>query len=231
MSDPHAAERRGEGCDGPRALRSDQPALRPREPRDDRSAWTSAGGGGRSASSTCRRARVSSIWPVGRVTSAANSGAPGYLAVGFDFAFGMLAAASTDAPLVQADALRLPVRDASADGVTCGFALRNVVSLPTCSLSSVGSCVPGGAIALLDASRPDNARASRRPRRVLRAGRADDRRSLSDRDAYAYLPKSMAYLPAADRDARDAARRRASHRRGALQLSGGITQLLVGVRA
>ena len=53
----------------------------------------------------------------------------GYLAVGFDFSFGMLAAARTDVPLVQADALRLPVRDGSADGVTCGFALRNVVSL------------------------------------------------------------------------------------------------------
>ena len=54
---------------------------------------------------------------------------------------------------------------------------------------------PGGAIALLDASRPDN--------RVLRAGHAVYFERvvpvigglLSDRDAYAYLPKSMAYLP------------------------------------
>ena len=55
--------------------------------------------------------------------------AAGHRPVGFDFSHGMLLAARTDAPLVEADILRLPVRDASADGATCGFALRNVVSL------------------------------------------------------------------------------------------------------
>jgi len=154
----------------------------------------------------------------------------GYLAVGLDFSFGMLTSARTDVPLVQADALRLPVRDASADGVTCGFALRNVVSLPAL-FAELGRVVrPGGAIALLDASRPDNA--------VLRAGHTVYFERvvpmigglLSDRDAYAYLPKSMAYLPppgemlAMLRDAGFPSARR-------LQLSGGITQLLVGVRA
>lgn len=154
----------------------------------------------------------------------------GYLAVGFDFSHGMLASARTDAPLVQADVLRLPVRDGSADGVTCGFALRNVVSLPAL-FAELGRVVrPGGAIALLDASRPDHA--------VLRAGhRLYFERAvpvigglLSDRDAYAYLPRSMAYLPPPARmlellrDAGFPAARR-------IQLSGGITQLLVGVRA
>jgi len=154
----------------------------------------------------------------------------GYLAVGLDFSFGMLTSARTDVPLVQADALRLPMRDASADGVTCGFALRNVVSLPAL-FAELGRVVrPGGAIALLDASRPDNA--------VLRAGHTVYFERvvpmigglLSDRDAYAYLPKSMAYLPppgemlAMLRDAGFPSARR-------LQLSGGITQLLVGVRA
>lgn len=154
----------------------------------------------------------------------------GYLPVGFDFSFGMLANARTDAPLVQADALRLPVREASADGVTCGFALRNVVSLGD-FFSELGRVVrPGGAIALLEASRPDNA--------IMRAGHAVYFERvvpmigglLSDRDAYAYLPKSMAYLPpAADmlrmlRGAGFPSARR-------LQLSGGITQLYVGTRA
>jgi len=154
----------------------------------------------------------------------------GYLAVGFDFSFGMLASARTDVPLVQADALRLPVRDASADGVTCGFALRNVVSLPEL-FAELGRVVrPGGAIALLDASRPDNA--------VLRAGHTVYFERvvpligglLSDRDAYAYLPRSMAYLPPPGEmlsmlgEAGFPSARR-------LQLSGGITQLLVGVRA
>jgi len=53
---------------------------------------------------------------------------------------------------------------------------------------------------------------------------------LSDRDAYAYLPRSMAYLPApaemlamlAGAGFPDAERR---------QLSGGITQLILGTRA
>ena len=53
----------------------------------------------------------------------------GYRAVGFDFSHGMLVNARTIAPLVEADILRLPLADASVDGVTCGFALRNVVSL------------------------------------------------------------------------------------------------------
>jgi demethylmenaquinone methyltransferase/2-methoxy-6-polyprenyl-1,4-benzoquinol methylase len=53
---------------------------------------------------------------------------------------------------------------------------------------------------------------------------------LSDRDAYAYLPKSMAYLPP---PTEMLAMLRASGFPSArrLQLSGGITQLLVGVRA
>jgi demethylmenaquinone methyltransferase / 2-methoxy-6-polyprenyl-1,4-benzoquinol methylase len=154
----------------------------------------------------------------------------GHLAIGFDFAFGMLANARTDAPLVQADALRLPVRDASADGATCGFALRNVVSLDGLFAELRRVVRPGGSIALLETSRPDNA--------VLRAGHAVYFEKvvplvggvLSDRDAYAYLPRSMAYLPPADellaslRDSGFPSARR-------LQLSGGITQLLVGTRA
>jgi demethylmenaquinone methyltransferase/2-methoxy-6-polyprenyl-1,4-benzoquinol methylase len=154
----------------------------------------------------------------------------GYRPIGFDFAFGMLSNARTDAPLVQADALRLPVADASADGVTCGFALRNVVSLEGL-FAELGRVVrPGGAIALLDASRPE--------RPVLRAGHTVYFERvvpvigglLSDRDAYAYLPKSMAYLPPPNEMV--AMLRRAgfpSARR--LQLSAGITQLFVGVRA
>jgi demethylmenaquinone methyltransferase/2-methoxy-6-polyprenyl-1,4-benzoquinol methylase len=142
----------------------------------------------------------------------------------------MLANARTDAPLVQADALRLPVPDASADGVTCGFALRNVVSLERL-FEELGRVVrPGGAIALLETSRPDS--------RALRAGHAlyFERivplvgGMLSDRDAYAYLPRSMAYLPPpAEMLAMLRAAGFPSARR--LQLSGGITQLLVGVRA
>src|SRR5271154_2589793 len=51
--------------------------------------------------------------------------AAGYRPIGADFSAGMLAAARTSAPLVRADAMRLPFPDRALDGVTCGFALRN----------------------------------------------------------------------------------------------------------
>ncbi len=153
----------------------------------------------------------------------------GYRPLGFDFSHGMLANAHTDAPLVEADVLRLPVRDASADGVTCGFALRNVVSLDALFGELARVVRPGGRAALLEASAPDNA--------VLRAGhRLYFNRAvpmigglLSNRPAYAYLPTSMAYLPPPAEIVEmlrgagfpDALR---------LQLSGGLTQLLLGTR-
>jgi len=154
----------------------------------------------------------------------------GYRAVGFDFSHGMLLNARAEVPLVEADVLRLPVGDGAAEGVTCGFALRNVVSLAGL-FEELGRVVrPGGRVALLDASVPDN--------RVMRAGHGIYFNKavpmigglLSDRRAYAYLPKSMAYLPPPEEMVgmlRDAGFSDAER----LQLSGGITQLLLGTRA
>ena len=153
----------------------------------------------------------------------------GYRALGFDFSLGMLAEATTDVPLVQADVLRLPLPDQSIDGATCGFALRNVVDLGAFFAETARVVRPGGRISLLEASQPDGP--------VMRAGHAVYFRRvvpmigglLSDREAYAYLPKSMAYLPpapemvAALREAGFADAER-------VQLSGGIAQLLAGTR-
>ena len=115
--------------------------------------------------------------------------------VGFDLSFGMLSAARTDAPLAEADILRLPVPDGCLDGVTCGFALRNLVELEGFFVELARAVRPGGRIALLDVSIPPNP--------VLRWGHSIYFGRvvpmvggvLSDPTAYRYLPKSVAYLP------------------------------------
>jgi demethylmenaquinone methyltransferase/2-methoxy-6-polyprenyl-1,4-benzoquinol methylase len=116
--------------------------------------------------------------------------------IGFDLSYGMLASARTGAPLVQADALRLPVPDGSLDGVTCGFALRNLVDLDGFFVELARAVRPGGRIALLEVAEPPNP--------VLRAGHSVYFGRvvplvgglLSDPAAYRYLPRSVAYLPA-----------------------------------
>ena len=121
--------------------------------------------------------------------------AAGLRAVGFDLSAGMLAAARTEAPLVLADVLTLPVATASADGATCGFALRNVADLGA-FFTELGRVVrPGGRIGLLEVAeprwRPARAVHGFYFRRVVPVVGG----ILSDRAAYRYLPASTAYLP------------------------------------
>ncbi|MDQ3574671.1 MAG: ubiquinone/menaquinone biosynthesis methyltransferase [Actinomycetota bacterium] len=153
--------------------------------------------------------------------------AAGYSAVGVDLSWGMLAHARTTAPLCQADALRLPLADGTVDGVTCGFALRNVADLDA-FFAELGRVVrPGGRIALLEVAEPVNP--------VLRWGhglyftKVMPRLGglLSDASAYGYLRRSVAYLPPpADMlEKLRAAGFAAVERR---LLSSGITQLITG---
>jgi demethylmenaquinone methyltransferase/2-methoxy-6-polyprenyl-1,4-benzoquinol methylase len=115
--------------------------------------------------------------------------------IGMDLSFGMLAAARTDAPLAQADALRLPVPDGSVAGVTCGFALRNLRALDPFFAELARVVRPGGRIGLLEVAEP--------PNRLLRWGHGVYFGKvvpligglLSDPAAYRYLPRSVAYLP------------------------------------
>ena len=153
----------------------------------------------------------------------------GLAPLGVDLSFGMLAAARTHAPLVQGDALRLPLRARSVDGVTCGFALRNLVALPPFFAELARVVRPGGRIALLEVATP--------PNRILRWGhRAYFGKVvpvigglLSDGSAYRYLPRSVAYLPPPDDMRRmvvDAGFVDVDRR----LLSGGVTQLILGTR-
>jgi demethylmenaquinone methyltransferase / 2-methoxy-6-polyprenyl-1,4-benzoquinol methylase len=150
--------------------------------------------------------------------------------ISMDLSFGMLSADRSGAPRVQTDILRLPVPDGSVDGVTCGFALRNLLDLPT-FFAELGRVVrPGGRIALLDVSVPGHPVV--RWGNDIYFGKVVPRIGalLSDGAAYRYLPKSVAYLPAPEEmlaSLRDAGFDDATH----TQLSGGLTQLLVATRS
>lgn len=154
----------------------------------------------------------------------------GQTPVSIDLSLGMLMADRSGAPRVQADILDLPLPDASVDGVTCGFALRNLVDLRR-FFGELGRVTrPGGRIALLDVGIPHNPII--RWGNGLYFGRIVPRIGglLSDGPAYRYLPRSVAYLPEPDElvsmlveSGFDDARHQ--------HLSGGITQLLTGTRS
>lgn len=151
--------------------------------------------------------------------------ANGHHPIGVDLSYGMLASARVQDPLVQGDLLDLPIASSSVDAAVCGFALRNLVSLEPFFFELARVVRPGGRIGLLDVSQPDNA--------VVRAGHGLYFNRvvpligglLSDRSAYAYLPKSVSYLPEpaemlvmlANAGFKEVERR---------QLTGGISQLL-----
>jgi demethylmenaquinone methyltransferase / 2-methoxy-6-polyprenyl-1,4-benzoquinol methylase len=155
--------------------------------------------------------------------------AAGHRPIGFDFSHGMLLAARTHASLVESDILRLPVRDASADGATCGFALRNVVSLGDLFAELARVVRSGGRIGLLETAEPEGTFMRLGHRVYFRKVVPAIGGLLSDREAYSYLPRSTAYLPpptevlAMVREAGFTDERRRS-------LGGGVTQLIVATR-
>lgn len=118
--------------------------------------------------------------------------------VGVDFSAGMLACArdrGVAATLVRGDAAALPIATARAAAVTCGFALRNFTAIPPMLAEAARVLRPGGRLVVLEVATPRGAvpRLLHRlyfDRLVPRIGAL-----LADRAAYAYLPRSAAYLP------------------------------------
>ncbi|HXV37760.1 MAG TPA: ubiquinone/menaquinone biosynthesis methyltransferase [Myxococcota bacterium] len=124
--------------------------------------------------------------------------ARGAQVIGVDFSLEMLRASrerGIRAALLQADAEALPLPDGAATVATCGFALRNFVDLSAVFAELARVLEPGGRLAFIEVDRP-------------RAGLARSIHSLyfdhvvpfvggllSDRVAYAYLPKSTVYMP------------------------------------
>lgn len=150
--------------------------------------------------------------------------------IALDLSAGMLANARTAAPLVQADARFLGIATGSMDGVTCGFALRNLVDLDACFAEMARVMRPGGSLALLEVSAPTNPILAFGHR--LYFGRVVPLIGglLSDGAAYRYLPRSVAYLPDTpdllamiERAGFIGAERR--------QLTGGIAQLVTARRS
>ncbi len=154
----------------------------------------------------------------------------GQRAVATDLSYGMLAAGHDVRERVQADATRLPFRTGAFDGLTCGYALRNVADLDATFNEMARVLRPGGRVSLLEVAEPAGG--------IWRAGfRVWFRHVvpfigglLSDRRAYAYLPRSTAYLP--DAESIVAMLNRAgfsavNHR----MLMGGLSQQFIGTRA
>ncbi len=154
----------------------------------------------------------------------------GYRPVALDLSLGMLRATSTTAPAVQCDASALPVASGRADGVLCGFALRNFTDLPAALGEMARVLRPGGRIGLLEVGAPSG--------RLTRAGFSVwfNRvvpligAAVSDRDAYRYLPASVAYLPEPEA-LRTMLREAGFSGVNRRQLSGGLSQLYTATRA
>jgi demethylmenaquinone methyltransferase/2-methoxy-6-polyprenyl-1,4-benzoquinol methylase len=154
----------------------------------------------------------------------------GYRPIGLDLSKGMLDHATTTAPLVHGDGLHLPFPTDSLDGAVSGFALRNVADLPLLWAELARVVRPGGRIALLEVAEPEQP--------ILKAGHGlyfghvvpRVGALLSDGAAYAYLPRSVAYLPPPPvmLEQLRAAGFTSVQRR---LLSVGITQLITGTRA
>jgi demethylmenaquinone methyltransferase/2-methoxy-6-polyprenyl-1,4-benzoquinol methylase len=153
----------------------------------------------------------------------------GHIPISMDLSYGMLANDRSGAPRAQADILRLPVPDASVDGIMCGFALRNLVDLNAFFAECARALKPGGRVSLLDVGVPHNP--------IIRFGNniyfgkivPRIGALLSDGPAYRYLPRSVAYLPERYellRMLRQAGFDDATHN----QLSGGLTQLMTGTK-
>ena len=154
----------------------------------------------------------------------------GYRVVGADLSAGMLAANGASTPLVEADGSRLPFVDGAFDGLVCGYALRNFTDLAATLAECARVLRAGGRLAVLEVDAPTS--------RLWRAGydvwfnRAVPALggALSDKEAYHYLPRSVAYLPPAPvlrRMLIDAGFSAV----GIRPLAGGLSQQVVATRA
>jgi demethylmenaquinone methyltransferase/2-methoxy-6-polyprenyl-1,4-benzoquinol methylase len=122
--------------------------------------------------------------------------------VGADFAEPMLRAGAGKAPRgalgpVVADALALPLADASVAGAIVAFGVRNVADLDGALREALRVLEPGGRLVILEFSTPRNRLVRAVYHAYFRAVLPAVGRVVSGhRTAYAYLPRSVASFPA-----------------------------------
>ncbi len=131
--------------------------------------------------------------------------------------------------LSRGDALSLPVADAAADALTCGFALRNFVSIPPFLAEAARVLKPGGRLVLLEVATPANAfvrfcHGVYFNRIVPMLGAL-----LAERRAYTYLPSSVVYLPTTE-ELLEMLRESGFVETGFRKLGSGGIQIVHGVR-
>jgi len=131
-------------------------------------------------------------------------GLRGLRAVGTDLSWGMLSHSprgngntpnGANYPLLQSDAAYLPIATSCAEGITCGFALRNFAQLDLVLKEAGRVLKPNGRISILEVSSPKAAIV-----RILHKVYFNNvvpflGGLLSDGTAYKYLPQSASYLP------------------------------------
>jgi demethylmenaquinone methyltransferase/2-methoxy-6-polyprenyl-1,4-benzoquinol methylase len=126
--------------------------------------------------------------------------------MGADFCHEMLLAAQHKthrlgfhAPLIEADALELPIRDATLDAISISFGFRNLANYRAGLAELHRVLKPGGMLAILEFSHP--------PGPVTKAAYGFYSRLLlpaigslvsGSRQAYAYLPESIRKFPSAE---------------------------------
>ncbi len=150
----------------------------------------------------------------------------GMKAIGMDFSRGMLKSFNSNAPVINGDALKIPIHNSSVDGVTCGFALRNFLDINPFLNEVARILKPGSRVALLEVDEPGN--------RYMKMGHSFYFNKIvpfigglfSDKAAYSYLPRSVVYLPKEDEIIKMIERSGLSKVKK-FRLTGGIAQLLV----
>jgi demethylmenaquinone methyltransferase / 2-methoxy-6-polyprenyl-1,4-benzoquinol methylase len=135
----------------------------------------------------------------GALTRELQSLAPGAAVLGVDFSSGMLARARPTGPslrLAAADALALPLADASVDVVTIAFGLRNLPEPGQGLLEFRRVLRPGGRLVVCEFSQPVVPVFREVYRRYLtRLMPVAARRLTSDPEAYQYLARSIGAWP------------------------------------